>query len=58
MKILTVSHRLAVLSERNERLKKIFPEADVIGETDPLMAEKYPLNNVSDMVFTNVRMKR
>ncbi|MGN1051825.1 MAG: hypothetical protein ACI4SH_00385 [Candidatus Scatosoma sp.] len=58
MRILTVSNRLDVLSELNGRLKKIYPEADVIGETDPLMAGKYSFNNAVDMVFTDACMKR
>lgn len=58
MKILTVSNRLTVLSELNECLSALYPEADIIAETDPLMAGKYVFNNPVDMVFADVNMKR
>ena len=38
MRILAVSNDLSFLSELTDVLKKIVPEADVIKETDPLMA--------------------
>lgn len=58
MKILTVSNSINVLSELNERLTKVFPESEVIEETDPLMAGKYSFNNAVDIVFTDFNMKR
>lgn len=58
MRILTVSNRINVLTELNERLSKVFPKADLIGESDPLMAGKYSFNNAVDAVFADVNMKR
>ena len=58
MKILTVSNSISVLSELNERLAKAYPQADIIGETDPLMAGKYSCNNDVDMLFAAANMKR
>ena len=58
MRILAVSNDLSVLSELNEVLKKIVPEADVIKETDPLMACKYSFKNEVDFMFADWEMKR
>ncbi len=58
MRILAVSNDLSVLSELNEVLKKIVPEADVIKETDPLMACKYSFKNEVDFTFADWEMKR
>ena len=58
MRILAVSNDLSVLSELNEALKKIFPQADVIKETDPLMACKYSFKNEVNFVFADREMKR
>lgn len=58
MRILAVSNDLSVLSELNEVLKKIVPEADVIEETDPLMACKYSFTNEVDFTFADWEMKR
>lgn len=58
MRILTVSNSLNVLSALNERLTKVYPEADIIRETDPLMAGKYSFHNAVDMVFADINMKR
>ena len=58
MRILAVSNDLSVLSKLNEVLKKIFPEADVIKETDPLMACKYSFKNEVNFVFADREMKR
>ena len=58
MRILAVSNDLSILSELNEVLKKIFPEADVIKETDPLMACKYSFKNEVNFVFADREMKR
>ena len=58
MRILAVSNDLSVLSEINEVLKKIVPEADVIKETDPLMACKYSFMNEVNFVFADREMKR
>ena len=58
MRILAVRNDLSVLSELNEVLKKIVPEADVIKETDPLMACKYSFKNEVDFTFADWEMKR
>lgn len=58
MRIFTVSNRIKVLSELYEHLTKVYPEADIIGEIDPLMAGKQSFNNTVDMVFADVNMKR
>ena len=42
----------------NERLSKVFPKADLIGESDPLMAGKYSFHHNFDMLFADVNMKR
>ena len=58
MRILAVSNDLSVLSELTDVLKKIVPEADVIKETDPLMACKYSFKNEVDFTFAEREMKR
>lgn len=57
-KILAVGNDLSVLIELNGVLEKIFPQADVIKETDPLMACKYSFNNAVNLVFAFDEMKR
>lgn len=57
-KILAVSNELAVLTELNGILGKIFPFAEIIKETDPLMACKYSFNNDVNYVFASEGMKR
>ena len=58
MRILAVSNDLSFLSELTDVLKKIVPEADVIKETDPLMACKYSFKNEVDFTFADWEMKR
>ena len=58
MRILAVSNDLSFLSELTDVLKKIVPEADVIKETDPLMACKYSFKNEVDFMFADWEMKR
>ena len=58
MRIRAGSNDLSVLWELNEVLKKIFPEADVIKETDQLMACKYSFKNEVNFVFADREMKR
>lgn len=58
MKILAVINESSVLTELNAVLKKIFPYADVIQETDPLMACKYSFNNEVNYAFASEDMKR
>ncbi len=58
MTILTVSNSLNVLSDLNGLLTKIYPDAEIIREIDPLMAGKYSFRNAVDMVFADVNMKR
>lgn len=58
MKIMTVGSHIAVLKELCEELAEIFPDGDIIQETDTLMAGKYAFNNEVDMVFAETDMKR
>ena len=58
MRILAVSNDLSFLSELTDVLKKIVPEAEVIKETDPLMACKYSFKNEVNFVFADREMKR
>ncbi|MGN0814914.1 MAG: hypothetical protein ACI4MH_06760 [Candidatus Coproplasma sp.] len=58
MRILTVSNRIDVLKELIGHIGRAYPEAEVIGETDPLMACKYAFNNAVDAVFADANMKR
>lgn len=58
MKILTVSNNLKLLADLRARLTEVFPDAEVIEQTDPLMACKYSFNNCVDAAFADVNMKR
>lgn len=57
-RILAVSNELSVLSDLEDVLKKVFPGADVIKQTDPLMACKYSFNNQVDYAFASEDMRR
>lgn len=57
-KILAVSNELSVLTELESVLKNVFPAAEIIKETDPLMACKYSFNNEVNYVFASENMKR
>ncbi|MGN1099038.1 MAG: hypothetical protein ACI4S9_01720 [Christensenellales bacterium] len=58
MRILAVSNDLSVLSELKGLLTRILPNADIITETDPLMACKYSFKNEVNLVFTARELKR
>lgn len=58
LKILVVSNELSVLTELESVLKIYFPLAEIIKETDPLMACKYSFNNEVDYVFATENMRR
>lgn len=58
MKILTVANRMAMLDELETELSDIFPGAEIIKETDALMAGKYAFNQGVDIVFAEADMKR
>lgn len=58
MKILTVGNHITLLKELGKELSEIFPEDEIIQETDALMAGKYAFNHEVDVVFAEVDMKR
>lgn len=57
-KILAVSNESSVLEELGNALKNVFSSAEIIKETDPLMACKYSFNNEVNYVFASEEMKR
>ena len=57
-KILAVCNDITVLTELDGILGKMFPFAEIIKETDPLMACKYSFNNEVNYVFAFEEMKR
>lgn len=57
-KILAVCNDITVLTELDGILEKMFPFAEIIKETDPLMACKYSFNNEVNYVFAFEEMKR
>lgn len=58
IKILAVSNESTILAELEGVLKSIFPLAEIIKETDPLMACKYSFNNEVNVAFASEDMKR
>lgn len=58
LKILVVSNESSVLTELDSVLKIYFPLAEIIKETDPLMACKYSFNNAVNYVFAAEEMRR
>ena len=58
MTILAVSNNFSLLERLCNGLSSIFPDADIIRETDSLMAGKYSFNHNIDMLFADVNMKR
>ena len=58
MTILAVSNNSTMLERLCNGLSSIFPDADIIRETDSLMAGKYSFNHNIDMLFADVNMKR
>lgn len=57
-RILAVSNEPPVLERLNDILKNIFPNSEVILQTDPLMACKYSFENEVDYAFATEKMKR
>lgn len=58
LKILAVSNHTGVLEELERELSGFYPEAEIITETDALMAGKYAFNHEVDIVFAEADMKR
>ena len=58
MTILAVSNNSVLLERLCNGLSSILPDADIIRETDSLMAGKYSFNHNIDMLFADVNMKR
>ena len=58
MRILTAASRMSTLDELERELTAIFPDAEIIKETDALMAGKYAFNHAVDIVFAEADMKR
>ena len=58
MTILAVSNNSTMLERLCNGLSSILPDADIIRETDSLMAGKYSFNHNIDMLFADVNMKR
>lgn len=58
MKILAAANHTAMLEDLERKLSEIFPEAEIIKETDALMAGKYAFNQEVDIVFAEADMKR
>ena len=58
MTILAVSNNSTLLERLCNGLSSILPDANIIRETDSLMAGKYSFNHNFDMLFADVNMKR
>ena len=58
MTVLAVSNNSSLLEKLCNGLSSILPNADIISETDSLMAGKYSFNHNFDMLFADVNMKR
>lgn len=58
MKILAVSNHAAMLEELGKELTALCPDAEIIKETDALMAGKYAFHHEVDVVFADADMKR
>lgn len=58
MKILTVGNHIDRLEDLGKELSAIFPDGEIIRETDALMAGKYAFNHKVDIVFAETDMKR
>ena len=58
MTILAVSNNSTMLENLCNGLSSILPNANIIRETDSLMAGKYLFNHNFDMLFADVNMKR
>ena len=58
MTILAVSNNKSLLENLCNGLSSILPNANIIRETDSLMAGKYLFYHNFDMLFADVNMKR
>ena len=58
MTILAVSNNSTMLENLCNGLSSILPNANIIRETDSLMAGKYSFNHNFDILFADVNMKR
>lgn len=58
MRIMTVGNHIAILGQLGKELSEIFPEGEIIQQTDALMAGKYAFNHRVDIVFAEADMKR
>lgn len=58
MKILAAANHTDMLDELETDLSGFFPGAEIIRETDALMAGKYAFNQAVDVVFAEADMKR
>ena len=58
MTILAVSNNYGLLENLCNGLSSILPDADIIRQTDSLMAGKYSFNHNIEMLFADVNMKR
>ena len=58
MTILAVSNNSTMLENLYNGLSSILPNANIIRETDSLMAGKYSFHHNFDMLFADVNMKR
>lgn len=58
MKILAAANYRSMLDELETELSGLFPGAEIVKETDALMAGKYAFNQAVDVVFAEAEMKR
>ena len=58
MRILTVANHADMLEKLKKEISDFYPEAEIIKETDALMAGKYAFNHEIDIVFAEADMKR
>ncbi len=58
MTILIVGNNITILKEVSAQFQGIYPSADVMIKTDPLMAGKYSCCHEVDMLITEPEMKR
>lgn len=58
MTILAVSNSRHILAALGRILERLFPDAQVIDMTDPLMAGKYAFHNKVELLLADAEMKR
>lgn len=58
MTVLAVSNNPGTLEKLCSGLSSILPDANIIRETDPLMAGKYSFHNNLDILLADANMKR